>query len=136
MSFADLASALAELEGIPSRIAREVADGINEELASQFDRGTDPYGKPWAPLRPETVRRKSGDARILRRADELSASTEARPSAGAGIEITSIEYGQFHQSGTKHMPRRAVLPDEGELPPAWLDIIDAATEKAFAKVLR
>lgn len=136
MSFDGLIDTLSELDGIPSRIARTVADRLNEEIGDQFVRQTDPYGKPWAPLLPSTVRRKRGDTRILARTDELASTTEASPTAGAGIEITSVEYGQFHQSGTKNMTRRAVLPDEGELPPAWLDIIQEATDEEFAKAMR
>lgn len=131
--FADLAATLAELDDIPSRIASEVAEGITEHLREQFDQGVDPYGVAWSPLLPSTLRRKGGDARILRRADALSSETVARPTSGAGIEITSVDYGQFHQSGTKHMTVRRVLPDEGELPEAWQDLIGDATERAFRK---
>ena len=134
--FRDLAERLAELEGIPSRIARDVADGINESIADQFATGTDPYGKPWAPLLPQTVRRKGGDTRILRRSDALSSETVARPTSGSGIEITSVESGQYHQGGTKHMVARKVLPDGAELPDAWTEAIEKATEKAFKKAMR
>lgn len=134
--FADLAATLAELEDVPSRIAATVADGITEEIRGQFDRGVDAYGRPWAPLLPQTVRRKRGDSRILRRTDVLSSETVAVPTAGAGVAIESVDSGQFHQSGTKHMDPRPILPDGGELPAAWIEIIDDATEQAFAKVLK
>jgi phage gpG-like protein len=129
--FADLAATLAELDDVPSRIASDVSEKLTEELRQQFDRGVDPYGVPWKPLLPSTLKRKRGDARILRRADALSSETVASPTSGAGIEITSVDYGQFHQGGTKNMARRAVLPDTGELPPAWLEIIGDATARAF-----
>lgn len=135
--FADLADRLSELEDIPSRIAREVADGITEEIRTQFDAGTDPYGAPWAPLLPQTVRRKAGDRRILRRTDRLSSETVARPTSGSGIEITSLDYGGVHQVGDgSRMVARPILPDGAELPESWQDIIDAASEKAFKKAMR
>lgn len=134
--FRDLADTLAELEDIPSRIAGEVADGITEEIRQQFDRGCDPYGTPWAPLKPQTVRRKGGDKRVLRRGDVLSSETIARPTAGAGVEITSVEYGMRHQGGTVHMVARPVLPDGGELPEAWQEVIGDATDRATAKAMR
>ncbi len=134
--FRDLADTLAELEDIPSRIAAEVASGITEEIRQQFDRGCDAYGKPWAPLKPQTVRRKAGDRRVLRRTDVLSSETVARPTAGAGIEITSVEYGMRHQGGTKHMVARQVLPDGGELPEAWQELIESAADRATAKAMR
>lgn len=134
--FQDLADRLAELQDIPSRIAGEVASGITEGLRQQFDASTDPYGQAWKPLRPQTIKRKGGDSRILRREDVLSSETIARPTAGAGIEITSVAYGQFHQNGTQHMVSRKVLPDGDELPEAWQDLIDAAATAAVRKALR
>ncbi len=132
----DLTERLAELDDIPSRIAREVSDGINAELADQFNAGTDPYGNAWDPLLPQTVRRKKGDARILRRTDALSSNTIAKPSQGAGVEISSVEYGMRHQGGTVHMVARPILPDGEELPEAWQEVIEKASEKAVRKALR
>ncbi len=135
--FADLAATLAELEDIPSRIASEVADGISVLVAKEFASGTDPYGNAWAPLLPSTVRRKGGDRRILRRSDALASDTFARPTSGSGIEIESLPYGGVHQVGDgSRMVARPVLPDGGELPDAWQEVIETATEKAFRKVLR
>ncbi len=127
--FADLAAILEELEGIPSRVSSEVAQGINALLKEEFDNGTDPYGNPWTPLLPQTIRRKGGDTRILRDTDALSSGTIAKASQGAGVEIVSIEYGQYHQA------TRQILP-EGELPTAWQDVIEQATERAFKKVMK
>jgi hypothetical protein len=135
-AFDDLAATLAELDDVPSRISSEVADGINVLIADQFASGSDPYGAPWAPLLPQTVRRKGGDARILLRSDDLAAQTVARPTSGAGVEITSVGYGGRHQGGTKHMVARPILPDGGELPESWQEVIDTATESAFKKALR
>lgn len=135
-TFQDLADTLAELEGIPSRITSEVADSINEDLRAQFDAGLDPYGAAWAPLLPSTVRRKAGDRRILRQTDTLRDETIARPTSGAGIEITSVEYGGYHQGPTADRVARPILPQEGELPKAWQEAIGDASSKAFAKAMR
>ncbi len=135
--FADLADRLAELDDLPSRIVGEVASSINEMIADQFASGSDPYGAPWAPLLPSTVRRKGGDTRVLRRRDSLSSSTIARPSSGAGIEITSVDYGGVHQVGDgSRMVARPVLPDGNELPESWQEAIESATERAFNRALR
>lgn len=132
---AALAERLAELEDIPSRIAGEVADGITEELRQQFDGGHDPYGNAWKPLKASTIKRKGGDTRILRRTDTLSSETVATPRRGAGVEITSVDYGRFHQTGTENMTARPVLPDQDELPEAWQEVIQEATDTAFRKAL-
>ncbi len=135
--FDDLAARLAELEDIPSRMAGPVAAGITEEIRQQFDAGVDPYGEAWAPLLPSTVKRKRGDARILRRTDALSSETVARPTRGSGIEITSLPYGGVHQVGDgSRMVARPVLPDGDELPEAWQDIIEDTRARAFAKAMK
>lgn len=127
---------LDELSEIPSRIAAEVAEGISEELQGQFAGGYNAYGNPWEPLQPSTVKRKRGDTRILMRSDELAAETLARPTAGAGIEIASLPYGRFHQSGTVDMVARKILPDGNALPPSWQKRIQDALSDHFGRVLR
>ncbi len=135
--FSDLADRLAELEGIPSRITREVADAINVEIEGQFANGHNAYGNPWAPLLPSTVKRKKGDRRILRRTDALSSETRATPTSGAGIEITSLDYGGVHQTGDlPRMVARKILPDGSALPRPWTKAIEDATDRAFAKALK
>jgi len=132
----DLADRLAQLAKIPSRIAAAVADKITEALREEFDSGSNAYGNPWKPLLPQTIRRKRGDARILRRTDALSAATVAKPRGGAGVEITSLDYGSFHQSGTKNMVARKIMPDGSALPPAWSKAIQSALDEEFEKVLK
>lgn len=134
---AALAARLAELEDIPSKIAQEVADGITEEIRQEFDGGHDPYGHAWSPLKASTLRRKRGDARILRRSDVMSSETVARPSRGAGVEVVSVDYGEHHQTGTasNDMDARPVLPDGDELPESWQEIIEDATARAVRKTM-
>lgn len=136
--FADLAARLRELEGIPSRISGEVAKGINTEIQKQFTSGNDPYGRAWAPLLPQTVRRKGGDRRILRRTDKLKSETVARPMSGAGVEVTSLSYGGVHQVGdpSHNLVARPIGPDGSELPESWQKVIDKASSDAFKKALR
>lgn len=132
----DLSARLKELQSVPSRIARRVAASINEQLADQFEQGVNAYGNAWKPLLPQTIRRKKGDARILRRTDELSTNTIAKPMAGSGIEIESLDYGEKHQTGTKHMVARKILPDGSALPRGWTDAIEEASADEFGKVMK
>lgn len=133
--FQDLTERLAELEGIPSRIAKEVAEGISVLVKAEFDGAHDPYGRPWKPLLPSTLKRKGGDSRILRRTDALSSGTNVVPASGAGVEIISVEYGEKHQTGTRNMVARKILPDGSDLPKQWEDLIQEASDRAFKKAL-
>ncbi len=134
--FSDLADRLAQLVGLPSRIVGEVADGINTELRSEFESGANAYGNAWAPLLPQTVARKRGDSRPLRRTDGLMNQTVARPTSGAGIDITSLDFGTFHQGGTVHMVPRKILPDGSAQPPSWQRVIETAKANAFTRAMR
>jgi hypothetical protein len=46
--------------------------------------------------------------------------------SGAGIELRSIDYGSYHQFGTKYMVAREILPGREELPLAWQAVIAKA----------
>lgn len=124
-AFDELASNLGDLAGLPSRVSKEVADGINELMQDQFNSETDPYGNPWPALLPQTVKRKKGDSRILRLTDTLLNNTVASASSGSGVDITSESYGEYHQGGTKNMVAREILPGGKELPEEWLDLIES-----------
>ncbi len=131
-SFRKLADNLGRLAQVPSRIVAPVVERINAELDKQFAQGSNPYGDPWAELEASTVKRKRGDTRILLRTDKMRASTTAKATGGAGIELRTEVYGGFHQSGTKHMVAREVLPARGDLPVAWQAAIGEEYAKAFS----
>jgi len=122
-----LAQNLAELAKIPSQISKPVSKSINTLIHAQFAQGQDPYGKGWTKLAPSTIQKK-GHSSILFETGKLAASTIAVPMSGAGIELRSIDYGQFHQFGTKYMVAREVFPAREELPLAW----QAAIKKAYS----
>ena len=124
-SWEDLARNLERLAVVPSQISKPASDRINELLKEQFAQGKNPYGETWVPLMPKTIKKK-GFSKVLIETGKLAASTEAVPMSGAGIELRSIDYGQFHQTGTKHMVAREVLPGGDELPLSWQDAISQA----------
>ncbi len=133
-SFRRLAERLGGLATIPSRISAPVAVRFNELLRAEFDSGSDPYGKPWAPLKPSTVRKKGHDL-VLIETNKLAAETIAIPRGGAGIELITLPYGAFHQTGTKWMVPREILPDRADLPLTWQAVIREEYSAAFGKAM-
>ncbi len=121
---------LARLAQVPSRAAAEAATEITKELKKEFADGKDPYGKPWAPLKPSTI--KSGrKPPPLTAGGTLRDGTEAKPMAGAGIQVTvGAPYGVFHQTGTSKMAARKILPEKS-FPKAWTTAIVNAVKRAF-----
>ena len=119
---------LGKLAQVPSRIARPICVGINEQIQKQFDEGKDPYGTPWKPLKPSTVKRKGGDTRILIRTGELLAAIAS--------QLVSIDYLGYHMTATANRVARPVFPHRNGLPKTWTEIIQREWRKAFEKTMR
>lgn len=133
----ELADRLGELAEVPSRASARAAEGINAALERQFEDGTDPYGASWAPLAERTLL-KHGEPALTETGD-MRDGTFAKPSRGAGVELTVPFPGGIHQTGAKRgawvMPARKILPEGGELPEPWREAIDEALDEAFGKTM-
>lgn len=129
-----LAAALRDLGKVPSQAARQASADIAGLIEQEFDEGLDPYGAAWEAL-AESTTAKGRTPPPLTDERTLRDNTDAYPLSGAGIGITlGADYGIFHQTGTRNMPARPILPD-GDLPYAWRDMIDNAVQEAVARRL-
>jgi hypothetical protein len=63
-----------------------------------------------------------------------SVQVAALPSAGIAVTIGTA-YATFHQTGTKHMPQRQILPQSGGLAPSWRQAIADAVAANIRKAL-
>lgn len=99
-----------KLAGVDIRSYREpLMRSVRQVLAPELREAFANQGPGWAPLHPNTVRRK-GHNRILfesgtlaRMAGQISAWSVDRTSA----RLTEFpDYGEFHITGTEHMPAR------------------------------
>lgn len=147
-SFKDLAKAIRALASVPARASKTAARGIYRLAMSDFDREHDPYGTPWAPLKPSTeiIRRRLGYAEgpILTRSGDMRRSLTVKPLAGSGIAfVIAADYAVHHQYGFVHktfgvptkVPARPMFPKRG-LPPSWRRVIDAAVRKAYGDAMK
>lgn len=136
-----LASAIASLNKVPEAAAREAAPKLTLLLQEQFDRGLDPYGRPWQPLAPRTLARG-------RRPPPLTDTGRLRGGTGAvargggqpGIQLVAgAEYGKFAQFGFrvrgKAVPAREIFPTLG-LPLAWALVIKNVMRRAVRATLK
>ena len=122
-----------ELARLPHKLAVVAAPLISAELRDQFRAGVDPYGAPWAPLRPATLRRHGPPPLTATR--QLADGTRAFPGRGGILVVLGKSYGAFAQTGfrvgsTKVPPRR-ILPNRG-MPRTWRAILDR-TARALAE---
>lgn len=106
----------------------QVGEELVELVREGFERQADPYGAPWAPLK-----RRSG--RILQDTGRLRMFFVRSKSASMVRVGTPAFYGRFHQTGTKHMPARKMVPD-GALPGAWSSRVNAIVERVIKQAMR
>ena len=131
---AGLRKALGQLARVPAQASKEAADGINKLIQQEFDAGTDPYGRAWAPLKASTLARGRKPP-PLTASGQMRAKTKASPLSGGGLSLEAPSPANFHQSGTSRMAKRAILPDKG-LPRAWKAEIDKAVTNAIKRTLK
>lgn len=127
-AMSDVKRAVEELARLPRKLSVAAAVPLSGLLRNQFVTGVDPYGAPWAPLKPSTLRQHGPPPLTVTGA--LRAGTKVEPMGGsrAGIKITvGAPYGAFHQVGFRvgrtRVPARRILPNRG-IPRAWREVLD------------
>jgi hypothetical protein len=115
---------------IPRELAKALAPKIDARLQTMFATGTDPYGRPWEPLKASTIKRKGGNSTILVRDNNLAPGTYAIATGGR-LVITIGPAGQYAQDGDPGTREpRMVAPAHG-MPKTWnQDMAEAQTEVA------
>ena len=110
-------------KGMRPGVAKRLAPRIRERMRDMFTNETDPYGRPWPPLKASTRRRKRnspGGSLILSRTFELGNSSYALYT-GKRVVITygaSGQYADEGDSGRGNRPPRYLTPRFG-IPKTW-----------------
>lgn len=134
---ASFARALRDLTRVPAQIAPRVASEIAAEIDRNFSAGVDPYGKPWAPLRPATLA-KGRHPPPLTDTGKGRNSIRVFAQRGSGVAITvGVAYMGIHQTGAPpRLVARRFLP-AGVLPKRWAQIWQRAlTDATKARLAR
>lgn len=127
-----------------TQIEREVDDlspifeAVGPEALADIQKRLDNH--PGPPLAAATIKRK-GHARILRDTDELYASFQKGASGNVfRVTRTEGEFGtsnfkaQFHQEGTRRMPKRAVIEVTGEQEARYSEIAADVFSKRIKEI--
>lgn len=126
-------AAILNLPRAMSQATTDAADLLEDVIEQQFDQGHDPYGEPWAPLQPSTLRRGRRPPPLT---DEGALrAVRVDPQQHAGIVVAFDEdYAVFHQLGTSRMLQRRLVPDESTFQQSlWYQPIVEAYSNAFLK---
>lgn len=139
-----LKDAIRKLSDLPRAVALDAAPDLNRELQAEFSDARDPYGRPWAPVKPSTLARRlvSRGGPPLTDTQQLSGGTMVEPRTGgrAGLLIRlGMPYGYFHQvgfrAGRTSVPARRILPQFG-LPAGWRRILEDSARRCARRIMR
>ncbi len=132
----DLLSLIERLSDVPARTAAIAAPKLDRLVQRQFENGVDPYGRPWAPLRPSTIGtgRKPPPLTGFTRKLRDGTGVKVRPGGRAGLVVKiGAPYGTFHQTGTRFMVARRIMPQFG-MPAAWRAVLTDASREACQSI--
>jgi len=128
-----------QIEAFASSATAKVADATADEMQALIqeglDAGVDPWGNPWAPLRPSTLARGRTpppltDTGVMR--DQVVVAAN-----GDTLSVEAPSPAEYHQSGTSRMARRPMWPSSNEeMPDEWQNRIDLAGTVAMAQAAK
>ncbi len=101
---------------VPTDFLEATGDYFLKRVEQGFRSEVDPYGKKWAALSPATISQKERlgyPLKILTRTGNMRRSPKYIVQ-GKSVKIVASHPSEFHQSGTRKMPQRQILP-EGRL---------------------
>lgn len=121
------AEALRDAPDTLKDISANAAEEVIELIREGFEKEQDPYGRPWEPL-------KAREGKILQDEGRLRNSFHRVRSSARGFTVASgADYGGFHQSGTRTIPQRRMVPSGGRLPPAWSRAIETIATDVISR---
>ena len=120
--------ALVGLKDLPSVVLEDMSADIAKDMQSNYAQGKDPYGVAWKARKrayPWPIMRKSG--KLYRSLDITVSGPSLIVKRGNGAA-----YGAFHQSGTKHLPVRLIIPNHSKgLPQSWRKFFHQRVAKRY-----
>lgn len=107
----ELGNRLKSLQSATKRAAKAMGAAYTSQLKKQFALRKDPYGNPWAPHMPSTVKRW-GRHPLLNLTGDMKTSFKVSIN-GLQVIATMDSPAGFHQSGTGYMVSRPIFPSKG-----------------------
>ena len=121
---------LNKLSRLPSQVSSEAARELNVEIDRQATAGTDPYGRPHAPLKGPRPSGRPGPPLVD--SGTSYKAMRAKPLGGAGIGVVLGGALVYHMRPGKGRVARRALP-AGAMPPAWKAAIERAALRIAAR---
>jgi len=104
--FQELNTKIEHSRGLYAEAANVVKNAVEDSFASESDY----YGRPWQPLKPETIKRK-GSSKILYEEGNLQDSLYSRSTPfGAEIGISATSRGYYYPMVQQFGNKKGTLP--------------------------
>jgi hypothetical protein len=107
---------------------------LNRLVEEQFALGVDPWGRSWADLKESTTK-KGRTPPPLTASGKMRSKAQAIPGVKGITEKIPSPAG-FHQTGTKKMESRPLVPHGNVLPPRWSEPLEAAGVEVISSQLK
>ncbi len=127
MELEDYINALKDADAPIKKLKNDLNKKVKKLILKTFDAETNPYGVSWQPLiyrpTPPPMLNLTGDGRRSLQVNTTDAGVTA---------VFTKPYMRFHQTGTKYMVARKILPT-GLWPTRWVEEIENHWFEAFAQ---
>lgn len=98
----------------PQQFLDDVGQYFLDKAENSFRKEVDPYGKKWQPLSSATIDQKQRlgyPLKILTRTGTMRSSVRYQVKKKSVQIVFDSSYATFHQTGTRKMPKRQILPE-------------------------
>ena len=119
------------LKQLAPNVAEELADDIYKDLQQKYGRRLDPYGNRWRP------RKIPQPWPLMKRSGRLYGSLNTAVRGSSIIATRKAPYARFHQTGTKHLPIRLVVPSAKRgIPKSWNKLFRRRVARQFKRFFK
>lgn len=114
-----------KLRDLPAHVASNIAPEIKADMLAKYSAEQGPDGKSWP------KRKDNNPWAILNRSGALKGSLGVAVHGTSVVVLYTDPISVFHQNGTHTIPQRQMVPEAGEIPKEWEQIIDKAITDEF-----
>lgn len=121
--------ALASTDKLLEAMSKDMAEERVGIVKDGWRNQADPYGKKW-----KAKKRPDGRQILVGKTARLKGGWHVRRAGKGGFSIApSVDYAGFHQTGTKFIPPRRMVPTKARgLPKAWARSLNEIVTEHFA----
>lgn len=112
----DWEKALASTDKLLGVMSRDMAEEVLGLVKEGWRKQADPYGQPW-----KAKKRPDGRQILVGKTARLKGGWHIKNASGKGFTVApSVNYGGYHQTGTKRIPQRMMVPTKSRgIPKEW-----------------